>query len=214
MQVMLGHFNVGMSHDTLNCFHVYTHSLELGNIGVAATMGRQYPHAIHFRERGPEPVPETTGVDRLARNKAVLHEMSGPFPEKHGARADIGWHGHVPDAGGRLGLSDARPVLYHVDRLSDMNAGAVRLYVLRLQRKNLLCPHTRCRHKADRMAHFIMGQFRHKPLDLLLGKCLPPLHRTFGFHLLRKTDGIFSDKVISLSFLHDLVEHGAAFGNG
>lgn len=90
-------------------------------------MGRQYPHSAHFREYRPEPVPETTGVDRLARNKAVPHEASGPFPEKHGARSNIGRHGYIPDTGGRLRLSDARPVLYHVDRLPDMDARPVRL---------------------------------------------------------------------------------------
>lgn len=95
-----------------------------------------------------------------------------------------------------------------------MDAGAIRLYVLRLQRKNLLCPHACCQHEADRMAHFIMGQFCHKPLNLLLGKCFPPLCRAFGFHLFRKTHRVLANQIIGLGLLHDLIEHGAAFCHG
>lgn len=152
------------------------------------------------------------GVDGLSGDGTFPHEFSGLFPEKYSAGLDVGRHRYVPDAGGTLGRADVRFTLHHVYRLPDVNTGTVRLDVLGFQGEDFLCPHSRCQHEPDRVPRPVLGQALHELLHFLLGERLLTLYGPLGLHFFRKADGVFSDKVIGLSFVHDLVEHSPALG--
>ena len=178
---------------------------------MAAAMGRQHTHTGHFEQCVPILIPKVAGVDGLSGNRAFPHEFSGLFPEKYSAGLDVGRHRYVPDAGGTLGRADVWFALHHVYRLPDVNTGTVRLDVLGFQGEDFLCPHSRCQHEPDRVPRPVLGQALHQLLHFLLGECLLTLHRPLCFHLLRKADGIFTDEVIGLGLVHDLIEHSSAF---
>ena len=65
MKVMLGHFNVGVAYHTLNGLHIHAQGLELGDIGVAAAVGREQTDAGNPKQSVAVLVPKVAGVDRL-----------------------------------------------------------------------------------------------------------------------------------------------------
>lgn len=204
---MLGHLNIGVAHHALNGLHIHPQGLELGDIGVAAAMGCEGPDA--YSGHGSLKVAaEMGGVKGLAGYAAIPEKLPRLISEKQNAGADALWNGNIPDAVGGLRRANAGLALDQIDGLANVDARAVRLNVLGLQRQNLLRPHSCCQHEADGVAHPILGQLGHEDLDFLGGKGLPPFRWAFGAKLVGKANRIFANQVIGLGLMEDLIKHG------
>lgn len=193
VQVVLGHLYVCMAHHALNGLHVHAKGLELGDVGVAAAMGREHPHALHRSYDTLKVAAKVAGIERLAGYVAVPFKPPCLLPEKYGTGTKVGRYGHVAYAGGGFGRADSGSTLDEIDSLADMNAGTVRFDVLGLLRQHFLGAHTRCQHEPYGMAHPIDGQVLHQQLDFLLRERLLALDRPFGLHLVGKSDGVLVD---------------------
>ena len=110
VEVMLGHADVRMADQCLDCGHVHAFGLELAHVGVSAAVRRQQPHALHLAERILEVLAEAAGIHRASRNTGAFPDVgfAAVVPEGLHIGANLNGNGNVPDAVLALRGADVR----------------------------------------------------------------------------------------------------------
>ena len=214
VEVMLGHADIRMADQCLDCGHVYAFGLELAHIGVSAAVRRQQPHALHLAERILEVLPEAAGIHWASRHTGAFPDVgfAAVVPERLNVRANLNGDGNVPDAVFALRGADVGNTFLHFECLPDVNHGAVRFDVLRFQPQKLLATETRSQHHPDGQANPVKGQLVHELLDFLSGEGLLFFGGAVPLHLFCEAHRILADQVVGLCLVEKLKQHPPHLG--
>lgn len=214
---MLRHAHIGMSHNALDGREVYAQRLHLADIGMSAAVRCKQPHLRDGLQCFSELIPEVGGIAGLIYFAGFPDILPVRLPQCHRAVPQTFRNGYVPVTITGLRNTDGGCSFLHVDGLFDMDDRAIRFDVSWFQCKQLLRTHSRSKHQSDAEADAVVWQPFHEDGDFLRSKGILPLHRFAVAHLFCETYRIFTDEVIGLGLVHDLIHHAPALsqaGNG